>query len=93
MAVTQEVAQREVLQRADDKAAQDASEFRRPKPGDLQAQLTAEQRRELTTQQHLLNGLYCAKTHVGDKELGFADVQIIHNLLHIAQLINSRAKA
>lgn len=92
MAVTQEVAQRDVLQRADEKAAQDASEFRRPKPGDLQAQLSAEQRHELTTQQHLLNGFYVAKRHVGDKELGFADVQIIHNLLHIASLLTARAK-
>lgn len=81
------------LANAETKAAQDAQQYRRPKPGDLQAQLTTEQRRDLETQRHLLNGLYQAKLHCGDNELGFADVQIIHNLMSIADLLNQRARA
>lgn len=81
---------------ADAKASTDEAKFllrsARPKPVELQAELTGEARQEIATEKYLLDGFFKAKLQNADSELDLTDVQMIRNLQAVARHMCERSK-
>lgn len=63
----------------------------RPKPLELQAEMSAAQRQELATEKYLLDGFFKAKLQNADSELDLTDVQMIRNLQAVARHMVDRS--
>lgn len=62
----------------------------RPKPLELQQELTSQQRQELATEKYLLDGFFKAKLQNADVEFDLTDVQMLRNLQAVGRHLCDR---
>ncbi len=77
----------------DDASISHAKALTRPKPSELQAELSAELRQEIATERFLLDGFFKAKLQVQDQEVELTDILMIRNLQAVARNLCDRSKA
>lgn len=83
-----------VLSSADHKLSSDEVAYRRlrPKPAELQTEMSVEARHELATERYLLDGFFKAKLQNAENELELTDVLILRNLQAVAKSLVDRSK-
>ena len=64
----------------------------RPKPLELQVEMSAEERQELATERYLLDGFFKAKLQNADQEFDLTDVQMLRNLQAVCKHLVYRSK-
>lgn len=70
-----------------------AKQRARPKPLELQVDMSAETRQELATEKFLLDGFFKAKLQNSDQEIDLSDILMIRNLQAVARHMVDRTKA
>jgi len=78
---------------ADDRTLAAVKRANRPKPAELQAELSAEARNEIATERYLLDGFFKAKLQNGEQEVEITDVLVIRNLQAIAKSLVDRSSS